>query len=149
MFLHFRFQGDLTIRSKSFFHFLHYLHFYFLFRVFISSFDSFHSLGVEEMTKLWEEWLNSNERWSSSNYVVQLQQTTEHTKLGARRWMTYKEIVSKYQSEEVATCIVEEKRNNKAVAGSHIKRHPDCPHLDVTKLHCGFKTCFNEFFLFK
>ena len=67
------------------------------------------------MQKLYEEWLASNEHWGSSSYVIQLQQSHEFTKVGARRWMTFKEIADKYNSEDVANCIVEEKRSNKAL----------------------------------
>ena len=87
------------------------------------------------MQKLYEEWLGSNEQWSRSNYVVQLQQSHEFTKVGARRWMTYQEIAEKYKSNDVADCIVEEKQSNKALAPYQIKRHPDCPKRDEPKLH--------------
>lgn len=87
------------------------------------------------MQKLYEEWLASNEQWTRSNYVVQLQQSHEFTKVGARRWMTFNEIAEKYKSEEVASCIVEEKTSNKALAPYQIKRHPDCPKRDEPKLH--------------
>ena len=87
------------------------------------------------MQKLYEEWLASNEQWTRSNYVVQLQPSHEFTKVGARRWMTFNEIAEKYKSEEVASCIVEEKTSNKALAPYQIKRHPDCPKRDEPKLH--------------
>ena len=83
------------------------------------------------MSKLWEEWLQSNECWSSSALVIQLKQTTEFTKMGARRWMTYQEICDKYKSSDVADSIVEEKRTSRD-AKTHIKRHPDCPKRDDT-----------------
>ena len=68
------------------------------------------SLGLEDMQKLYEEWLSASECWSSSTYVIQLQQTSKFIKMGARRWMTFSQICEKYKSEDVATCIIEEKK---------------------------------------
>ena len=68
------------------------------------------SLGLEDMQKLYEEWLAASECWSSSTYVIQLQQTSEFIKMGARRWVTFSQICEKYKSEDVATCIIEEKK---------------------------------------
>ena len=94
-----------------------------------------YNLGPLDMQKLYEEWLQSNEKWSSSSYVIQLQQSSEHVKMGARRWMTFKEISSKYSSDEIATCSVEEKKANPVLREQSIKRHPDCPSRDDAKLH--------------
>ena len=92
-------------------------------------------LGPEEMQKLYEEWLQSNEKWQSSSYVIQLQQSTEHVKFGANRWMTFQQLTDKYGSQEIAQNIVDEKRANPQLAQSQIKRHPDCPKRDETQLN--------------
>ena len=89
------------------------------------------------MQKLYEEWLSSNEQWQSSTYVIQLQQSHKFTKLGARRWMTFRELSSKYSSDEVAQAIVDEKRANKHLAATQIKKHPDCPKREDTQLPSG------------
>ena len=86
------------------------------------------------MQKLYEEWLAANECWSASTYVIQLQQTSKFTKTGARRWMTYSQICEKYKSEDVATCIIEEKKTNPVLAETQIKPHPDCPNREETHL---------------
>ena len=114
------------------------------------------------MQKLYEEWLASNEKWTSSSWVVQMETSSEFSKLGARRWMTFQQISEKYKSAEVAQCIVDEKRANKVLASQQIKRHPDCPSRDETKLHHksftlntierlahGTRTWFTTSFLFQ
>lgn len=91
-------------------------------------------LGPEDMQKLYEEWLQCEEKWSKSSYVIQLQQTSEFCRMGARRWMTYAQICDKYKSSDIATCIVEEKKSNPKLAGQ-MKPHPDCPSKKEPKLH--------------
>lgn len=93
--------------------------------------------GPEEMQKLYEEWLSSNEQWQSSSYVIQLQQSHKFTKLGARRWMTFREISAKYSSDEIAQSIVDEKKANRQLAATQIKKHPDCPKREETQLPNG------------
>lgn len=90
------------------------------------------------MPKIYEEWLSSNEQWNRSTWVLQLQQSSEFTRLGARRWMTYKQICQKYESSDVADSIVAEKRGNKQLASQQIKRRPDVPWRDDAKLHVQF-----------
>lgn len=89
----------------------------------------------EEMQKLYEEWLSSNEQWQSSSYVIQLQQSHKFTKLGARRWMTFREISAKYSSDEIAQSIVDEKKANRQLAATQIKKHPDCPKREDMTLY--------------
>ena len=93
------------------------------------------ALGAEEMQKLYEERLQSNEKWQSSSYVIQLQQSTEHVKFGANRWMTFQQLTDKYGSQDTAQNIVDEKLANPQLANSQVKRHPDCPKRDETQLN--------------
>ena len=80
------------------------------------------------MAVLYDEWLACNENWKSSNYLVSLRRQHAHEKSGARRWMTYKQIIEKYSGDiTVADSIVEGKKNDPVLAKSCIKPHPDCP----------------------
>ena len=86
------------------------------------------------MAILWEEWLASNENWKQSKYAQRLQRSHSHEKLGCRRWMTFKQIVAKYEDESVAKSIVRSKKEDDNKFDC-VKAHPDCPLDPATRLH--------------
>ena len=73
-------------------------------------------------------------------------------RLGARKWLTEPELISKYQSARVATRIIESKLNDKELAKTQVRFHPDAPDDDETRLeHVGMsqnrsapKICFSD-----
>ena len=85
------------------------------------------------MAMLWEEWLGSNEDWKKSKYAIRLSSTSEHWNIGCRRWMTLKQLISKYEDADVAKSIVEAKKSDPILKDSHCKPHPDCPQNPATR----------------
>lgn len=84
------------------------------------------------MCILWEEWLGSSENWNQSSYAITLSCKHEQEKVGARRWMTYNQILEKYHNNaDVAQSIVDHKESDPALSKTHIKRHPDAPSRDA------------------
>lgn len=87
------------------------------------------------MCILYDEWLAANENWKSSSYVAALKQRKSHQKIGARRWMTFRQIQAKYDGDEqLAKAIVENKLNDPVLRESSVKPHPDLPDNPVSWL---------------
>ena len=86
------------------------------------------------MAILWEEWLGSNENWKKSQYAIRLSKSHSHEKVGARRWMTFKQIIAKYDDVSIAESIRESKRSDPKLKFDHVKPHPDCPDNSVTRM---------------
>lgn len=78
--------------------------------------------GVDA-ANVYEEWLASSEKWSQSKWVVELKKTCTVQRMGARRWMTRKQILERYEDEG----IVEEIVNNKMQDTTTNMPHPDAP----------------------
>ncbi len=92
--------------------------------------------GSDTLAILWDEWLGANENWKESTYAIRLSRTHSHEKIGARRWLTFKQLVHKYDGDtEVAKSIREAKKNDPKLRSTHVKRHPDCPNNPATRLH--------------
>lgn len=85
------------------------------------------------MEILWEEWLAPNENWKVSNYAIRLSRSHSHETIGARRWMTFKQLCDKYGDEEVAESIRTAKLSDPEK--SHVKPHPDNPDNPATQQH--------------
>ena len=83
--------------------------------------------GSEKLAILYEQWCSCEGFWKESSLYKELKVKTHHRRLGRRVWMTFGEISKKYNSDRVATRIVEAKRNDAAVAAVQIRDHPDCP----------------------
>lgn len=94
----------------------------------------FFNLGPETMAILWEEWLSSNENWKASKYAISLKRSHTHEKIGARRWMTFKQLIAKYDDKDIAESIRHEKKSDPELA-HQVKPHPDCPKNPATRLH--------------
>lgn len=89
------------------------------------------------MAILWEEWLGSNGDWTTSSYALRLSRTHSQENVGARRWMTFKQLVEKYDDVAVAESIREAKWNDPVLCKTHCKPHPDCPENPATRLQPG------------
>ena len=79
------------------------------------------------MAILYDEWLGANENWSKSQYAINLKKSHSHEKIGARRWMTFKQLCSKYEDRSIAESIRDNKKSDPQLAHDHVKPHPDCP----------------------
>ena len=90
--------------------------------------------GSDTLGILWDEWLGANENWKKFTYAIRLKKTHSHEKIGARRWMTFKQLVAKYEDKEVAESIKAAKKNDPELRDSHVKCHPDCPDNPATRL---------------
>lgn len=87
------------------------------------------------MALLWDEWLGASENWKTSTYAITLKRSHSHEKVGARRWMTFKQLCSKYDDVSVAESIRENKKTDPFLKIHHCKPHPDCPKNPATRLH--------------
>jgi len=93
------------------------------------------------MQSVYERWLSCGEDWRRSSWAVNLAQTTTENRKGARRWMTKSQIAKKYDSEEIADEIVEQKMLPEFT--HQRKAHPDLPNRVDTFLNYMIKPiCF-------
>ena len=88
--------------------------------------------GLVEMQNIYEKWLSCGENWKKSSWCVSLSTTSTSSRRGARRWMTYQQISSKYSSDEIAQEIVDLKMKDEFE--DERKPHPDLPHRKDTFL---------------
>lgn len=80
------------------------------------------------MSILYDEWLAASENWRSSSYVAVLKRRLSNERIGSRRWMTFRQIVAKYDGDEaIARSITENKLRDEELAKRCTKPHPDCP----------------------
>ena len=99
--------------------------------------------GSDTLGILWDEWLGANENWKKSTYAIRLKKTHSHEKIGARRWMTFKQLVAKYEDKEVAESIKAAKKtilNSEIVMWSAIQialttQQLDCSNQPSDNLH--------------
>ena len=84
------------------------------------------------MQVVYERWLSCGEDWRRSSWAVNLTQTTTENRKGARRWMTRSQISKKYESDEIADEIIEQKMQPEFA--HQRKPHPDLPQRLVTFL---------------
>ena len=89
----------------------------------------------ELLQTLFEEWVSSNDCWTSSQLVAQAKTSVRGTKTGARRWMMRSEIIEKYQSEQIADELIAAKLNDPVQAKTCVKNHEDLPHREDLRLY--------------
>jgi len=77
------------------------------------------------MQDLYERWLSAGEDWKKSSWAISLETTSSERRKGARRWMTFDQIKTKYNSEEIAKDIREQKMLPECA--HQRKPHPDLP----------------------
>ena len=85
------------------------------------------------MAILWEEWLSSMRIGRLAIMPCGCPNLT-HEVIGARRWMTFKQLCDKYQDQDVAESIRTAKLSNPEMK-DHVKPHPDNPDNPATHLH--------------
>ena len=83
--------------------------------------------GSEKLSILYEQWIECAGHWTESTLLQQLKYEKRHRRIGARKWLTYAELVMKYGNAECARKICESKRRDLDVAKKEIRSHPDCP----------------------
>ncbi|CAL1127245.1 unnamed protein product [Cladocopium goreaui] len=81
----------------------------------------------ERISILYEQWIECAGHWSESSLLQQLRYEKRHRRIGARKWLTYAELVIKYGNSDCARKICESKRRDPEVAKEQIRPHPDCP----------------------
>lgn len=101
-------------------------------------------LGPQELSTIWEEYLAVGGDWTKSKYALKLANTKSFERVGARRWMTRKQLIAKYEDEEVVDAIIEQKRSDPLLARTEIKPHPDAPLREAFGQHLESITCFNS-----
>ncbi|CAK9112309.1 Uncharacterized protein SCF082_LOCUS52077, partial [Durusdinium trenchii] len=74
---------------------------------------------------LYEQWCSASEKWERSSLVLRMKKSVLTRSRGARRWMTKKEICSKY-NEEVAEEIIASKFKED-MENILWKKHPELP----------------------
>ena len=63
-----------------------------------------------------------------------LRRKREFSSKGCWRWMTRKTLIEKYQSEETADEIIQNKTSDDELKESQVKPHPDAPNNPVSCL---------------
>ena len=80
----------------------------------------------QKLAVLFEDWLEAEEKWSSSKLVLQYKSVKTTGKRGSRVWMIRSQIEEKYKSEKLANEIIESKEGldekSKALC---VRDHPD------------------------
>lgn len=84
--------------------------------------------GEAKLAILFEQWVACDGHWSESSLLVTLRQEHRLRRLGARKWMTFHELVIKYGGTSPAQKIVAAKRADEKTAKEQIRPHRDCPH---------------------
>lgn len=84
----------------------------------------------EKLQILFEEWAASKEVWKNSEIVLQMRSRHTNKVRGARRWITEREIATKYQSAEIAAEIVHRKLSDEQLRRTQVRDHPDLPGRD-------------------
>lgn len=84
-------------------------------------------LGSEKISILYEQWIECAGHWAESSLLQQLRYEKRHRRVGARKWLTYAELVLKYGNADCAYKICESKRRDPELAKEQIRSHPDCP----------------------
>lgn len=95
----------------------------------------------QKMQVLFEEWLSSNEDWTSSKLFQSMRYSKSFKKRGARKWYTRDQLTEKYHNDSaIADAIICEKEKDPAIAAVCVRPHPDCP--DVPSMRQFL--CFDE-----
>eukprot|EP00438_Fugacium_kawagutii_P021042 Skav236149 [mRNA] locus=scaffold2146:214258:216563:+ [translate_table: standard] len=88
---------------------------------------------------LFEQWVACDGHWSESSLLVTLREEHRHRRVGARKWLTYPELVIKYGGPSPAQKICAAKQADATMAKEQIRPHPDCPKDPDPWLSCD--TC--------
>ena len=83
---------------------------------------------------LFEQWASCEGHWTESKIYMELKVSTRHRKIGARKWLTKHELDGKF-SVRVADRIVATKENDKELAKTQVRYHPDAPNDDDSSQH--------------
>ena len=83
--------------------------------------------GRDKMAILYEQYTACDGKWSRSSLVVSLRERHSTKKRGCRKWLTFKQLIDKYQSVEAAEEIIMNKLSDERMAKEDVKPHPDTP----------------------
>lgn len=81
------------------------------------------------MTMLYESWEECGGNWSTSKLVLQCRSKDKTKRMGARVWMTKKQLVERY-GEEGAEAIIAHKTSDPELMKSHVRDHEDAPGVE-------------------
>ena len=83
--------------------------------------------GRDKMAILYEQYTACDGKWSRSSLVVSLRERHSTKKRGCRKWLTFKQLIDKYQSVEAAEEIIMNKLSDERMAKEDVKPHPNTP----------------------
>ena len=101
-------------------------------------FESLVQSGHDKLEVLREQWESCSGDWKNSQIYLSLRKTNAERKRGRRAWLTRADLVRKYQSEEIADRIIQNKLSNEELKKTQTKPHPDDPTNEASNL----KLCF-------
>ena len=84
------------------------------------------SPGREKLQVLMDEWMSCGGKWKQSAFYKRCTDRTTHSERGARVWMTRQQISNKYQSDDVANRICQQKIDDPELYRTQTKSHSDC-----------------------
>lgn len=87
------------------------------------------SPGSDRLQVLFEQYVTCGGHWAESSIYLQMKIERRLRKTGSRRWLTCHEIAIKYGSQDAAEKIVAAKEADAETAATHIRPHPDAPHI--------------------
>ncbi|CAL1153151.1 unnamed protein product [Cladocopium goreaui] len=87
----------------------------------------------DRLQVLFEQYVTCGGHWAESSIYLQMKIERRLRKTGSRRWLTCHEIAIKYGSQDAAEKIVAAKEADAETAATHIRPHPDAPHITDMK----------------
>lgn len=91
--------------------------------------------GSSKLQVLMDEWLETKGDWKSSKLYQHLKRKRSERQHGSRVWMTKQQLVMKYNCEQIATNIVEQKCSDPELFKTQTKPHPDVPDNEARGKH--------------
>ena len=102
--------------------------------------------GTEKLALLQEQWESCQGKWSESQFLFQLKESSRTRKRGCRSWMTRAQVASKYGDDwDLANQICDDKMEDPHGEGKIWKKNPDAPLNAVAWLMYmfpGYSGCF-------
>lgn len=94
--------------------------------------------GTEKLALLQEQWESCRGKWSESQFLFQLKESSRTRKRGCRSWMTRAQVAQKYSDDwELANQICDDKLQDPHGEGKIWKKNPDAP-LNAVAWQCFF-----------
>lgn len=92
----------------------------------VAMFFDMHDAGSARLQLLEDAWSECAGEWSKSTLYRKITKKNKVSEHGARVWLTRSQLITKYNSEQMADCIIAAK-STPELFDTQTKPHPDCP----------------------